>query len=630
MLQTIRDKFTGWIAIVFIGLLALTLVISFGNMEQTPLQDNVVITVNGEEITLFEFQEEFSNKLAEFQDLLGDEVPDVLEQTIKESAGEDLIIRRLLLDYLSNNGYRVSPEYVAELIRTNESFQVGGVFIRQNYEAILTGQGVSVDQFENDLRLQLEINQLRRGLIETAFMTNAEFTQFIELQMQERSGQMLIIDSSRFMDQVNVDPLEVNDYYQNNLDLFQSNEEVDVEYLEINIEDVAQQVQFSGDDIRDYYENNLDRFVSNEERKSSHILVAIDEDTTDEQAAELIKEIQSKLEIETFEELAKQYSDDPGSAAQGGDLGWAETGLFVPEFESALFSMNVGDISEAVKTDFGYHLIRMDDIKPGQQQAYEDIEYELELEYSRLLAEEELFELADQMADLTLQSYNELSTVAEKMSLKKNNLDAFTRTGSTFLHQDPEMVNILFSPGSIELGENTPLFQIGDSVIVARAKAHRLPSTRDFAEVQDDIQSFIMNQQAMRLANDYADELKNNESLVFGDLSEDDGIQVEDFQILRNSTNYSRGLSDAIFALKRDLINEEIIVFSESENVYLAKISSVDTGNLSLFSDQERSDAKSDLSEQYGSQDLDGLAQSLRDNAEIFIEPGLYEGLFDL
>ena len=630
MLQTIRDKFTGWIAIVFIGLLAPTLVISFGNMEQTPLQDNVVITVNDKEITLFEFQEEFSNKLAEFQDLLGDEVPEVLEQTIKESAGEDLIIRVLLLDYLSNNGYRVSPEYVAELIRTNESFQLGGVFIRENYEAILASQGVSVDQFENDLRLQLEINQLRRGLIETAFMTNAEFTQFIELQMQERSGQMLIIDSSRFKDQVNVDPSEVNDYYENNIDLFQSNEELDVEYLEINIEDVAQQVQFSGDEIRDYYENNLDRFVSNEERKSSHILVAIDEDTTDEQAAKLIKEIQSKLEIETFEELAKQYSDDPGSAAQGGDLGWAETGLFVPEFESALFSMNVGDTSEAVKTDFGYHLIRMDDIKPGQQQAFEDIEYELELEYSRLLAEEELFELADQMADLTLQSYNELSTVAEKMSLKKSNLDAFTRTGSTFLHQDPEMVNILFSPGSIELGENTPLFQIGDSVIVARAKAHRLPSTRDFVDVQGDIQSFIMNQEAMKLANDYADGLKNDESLVFGDLSQDDGIQVEDFQILRNSTNYSRGLSDAIFSLKKDLINEEIVVFSELEKVYLAKVSSVDTGNLSLFSDQERSDAKSDLSEQYGSQDLDGLAQSLRDNAEVFIEPGLYEGLFDL
>ena len=630
MLQTIRDKFTGWIAIVFIGLLSMTLVISFGNMDQTPLQDDVVITVNGEEITLFEFQEEFSNKLVEFQDLLGDEVPEVLEQTIKESAAEDLIIRRLLLDYLSNSGYRVSPEYVAELIRTNETFLLGGVFDIENYKAILASQGVTIEQFENDLRLQLEINQLRRGFIETAFITNTEFTQFIELQMQERSGQLLTIDSSRFMDQVEIDPAEVSDYYESNLDLFQSNEEVDVEYLEINIEDVAQQVEFSADDLREYYENNLDRFVTNEERKSSHILIAIDNDTTDEQAAELIEEIQSKLDTETFEDLAKEYSDDPGSAAVGGDLGWAEPGLFVPEFESALFSMNVGEISAPVKTDFGYHLIRMDDIKTGQQQAFEDIEYELELEYSRLLAEEELFELADQMADLTLQSYNELASVADKMSLELNNLDAFSRTGSSFLHQDPEMVNMLFSPGSIELGENTPLFQIGDSVIVARAKAHRLPATREFSEVQTDIQSFLMNNRAMSLANEYAEDLKTQDSVIFAEIANEEGIQSEDFQILRNSTNFPRGLSEAIFSLHKDLIDQEMIVFSELDSVYIAKVSSVNSGDLSFFSDEERSGAKSDLSQQYGSEDLDGLAQSLRDNAEVFIEPGLYEGLFDL
>ena len=630
MLQAIRDKFTGWIAIVFIVLISMTLVISFGNMDQTPLQDDVVITVNGEEITLFEFQEEFSNKLVEFQDLLGDEVPEVLEQSIKESAAEDLIIRRLLLDYLSESGYRVSPEYVAELIRTNETFLLGGEFNIENYKAILASQGVTIDQFENDLRLQLEIDQLRRRFIETAFITNAEFTQFIELQMQERTGQLLTVDSSRFMDQIVIDPSEVNDYYQNNLDLFQSNEEVDVEYLEISIEDVAQQVEFTADDLKEYYENNLDRFVTNEERKSSHILVAIDGDTTDEQAADLIGEIQSKLETESFEDLARQYSDDPGSAAQGGDLGWAETGLFVPEFESALFSMNVGEVSAPVKTDFGYHLIRMDDIKTGEQQSFDEIEYELELEYSRQLAEEELFELADQMADLTLQSYNELASVADKMNLELNALDSFSRTGSTFLHQDPEMVNILFSPGSIELGENTPLFQIGDSVIVARAKSHRLPATKDFSSVQSDIESFLMNNRAMSLANDYAEELRGQEALSFADLATEEGIKSEDFQILRNSTNYPRGLTEAIFSMHKDLIDQEIVVFSEMDSVYLAKVSSVSTGNLSFFSDQERSDAKSDLSQQYGSEDLSSLAQSLRDNAEVFIEPGLYEGLFDL
>lgn len=630
MLQAIRDKFTGWIAIVFIGLLSITLVISFGNMDQTPLQDDVVITVNGEEITLFEFQEEFSNKLAEFQDILGDEVPEVLEQSIKESAAEDLIIRRLLLDYLSESGYRVSPEYVAELIQTNENFLLGGVFDRQNYQAILASQGVSIEQFENDLRLQLEINQLRRGFIETSFITNAEFKTFIELQMQERSGKLLSINSDRFLNQVEIKMSEINEYYQSNLDLFQSDEVVDVEYISINIEDVAQQVDYSPEDLREYYEDNLDRFVTNEERKSSHILIAIDEDTDNEAALNLATEIKTKLETELFDDLAKQYSDDPGSAELGGDLGWAETGLFVPEFESALFSMDVGEVSEPVKTDFGYHIIRMDDIKSGEQQGFNEIEYELDLEYSQLLAEEELFEMADQMADLTLQSYNEISSVAEAMNLEINNIDDFSKVGSTLLHQEPDMINVLFSPASIELGENTPLFQIGDSIIVARAKSHRLPSTKLFPEVEADIESFLKNEKAMNLANQYAEDVKDQDDFSFDGLSVEEGIESEDFQILRNSNNYPRGLTEAIFSLNQDLIEEEIVVFSEMENVYLAKVSAVTIGSLGFFSDQERSDAKSDLSQQYGSEDLDSLAKTLRSNAEVYIEPGLYEGLFDL
>jgi peptidyl-prolyl cis-trans isomerase D len=405
---------------------------------------------------------------------------------------------------------------------------------------------------------------------------------------------------------------------------------VDVEYISINIEDVAQQVDYSPEDLREYYEDNLDRFVTNEERKSSHILIAIDEDTDNEAALNLATEIKSKLEIELFDDLAKQYSDDPGSAELGGDLGWAETGLFVPEFESALFSMDVGEVSEPVKTDFGYHIIRMDDIKSGEQQGFNEIEYELDLEYSQLLAEEELFEMADQIADLTLQSYNEISSVAEAMNLEINNIDDFSRVGSTLLHQEPDMINVLFSPASIELGENTPLFQIGDSIIVARAKSHRLPSIKLFPEVEADIESFLKNEKAMNLANQYAEDVKDQDDFSFDGLSVEEGIESEDFQILRNSNNYPRGLTEAIFSLNQDLIEEEIVVFSEMENVYLAKVSAVTIGSLEFFSDQERSDAKSDLSQQYGSEDLDSLAKTLRNNAEVYIEPGLYEGLFDL
>ena len=188
MLEEIRQRFTGWIAMLVIGLIALTLVISFGNMDQTPLEDDVVITVNDTEITLFEYREEYSKQLAELQKVFGYEVPEILDQTIKEKATETLILRTLLLDYMSKTGYRVSPEYIIEEITNQSGFQLGGIFDKQNYEAILASQGLSVEKFEANIRLILQYDQLRRGFINSSFVTPNEFRQFIELQMQKRIG----------------------------------------------------------------------------------------------------------------------------------------------------------------------------------------------------------------------------------------------------------------------------------------------------------------------------------------------------------------------------------------------------------------------------------------------------------
>ena len=491
MLEAIRERFTGWIAILVIGLIALTLVISFGNMDQTPLEDDVVITVNDTEITLFEYREEYSNKLVELQQVFGDEVPEILDQTIKESATEDLILRALLLDYMSKNGYRVSPEYVVELITNNPGLQVGGIFDRQNYEAILASQGVSVEQFESDIRLQLQINQLRRGFIDSSFITPNEFRQFIELQMQKRIGQLLTINSADFIDEVAINADQIQLYFDNNQDLFQTDEEVDVEYLSLSLDDVAATVEYTEDDLRGYYEENLSRFITNEERKSRHILIAIDEDTTEEDALETILNVQERLILESFEAIAKEFSDDPGSAELGGDLGWAEPGLFVPEFDKVLFSLEVNELSDPVKTEFGYHLIRLDELKEGQQQAYQDIQLELDSEYSKLLAEDKLFGLADQLADLTLQAFNELNSVADTLGLSLSRIDGVSRNGATFFNQDPEIISILFSQNSIETGENSPLFELDDSIFVARVIGHRIPTTRDFSDVESGIKDYL-------------------------------------------------------------------------------------------------------------------------------------------
>ena len=633
MLEAIRERFTGWIAILVIGLIALTLVISFGNMDQTPLEDDVVITVNDTEITLFEYREEYSNKLVELQQVFGDEVPEILDQTIKESATEDLILRALLLDYMSKNGYRVSPEYVVELITNNPGLQVGGIFDRQNYEAILASQGVSVEQFESDIRLQLQINQLRRGFIDSSFITPNEFRQFIELQMQKRIGQLLTINSADFIDEVAINADQIQLYFDNNQDLFQTDEEVDVEYLSLSLDDVAATVEYTEDDLRGYYEENLSRFITNEERKSRHILIAIDEDTTEEDALETILNAQERLISESFEAVAKEFSDDPGSADLGGDLGWAEPGLFVPEFDKVLFSLEVNELSDPVKTEFGYHLIRLDELKEGQQQAYQDIQLELDSEYSKLLAEDKLFGLADQLADLTLQAFNELNSVADSLGLSLSRIDGVSRNGATFFNQDPEIISILFSQNSIETGENTPLFELDDSIFVARVIGHRIPTTRDFSDVESGIKDYLASQEAISLANNYAELIKPQFSnkASFMDNTDELNIEASEFVVSRGDTELSRGLIEMIFnSSNKDMAEGNIQTYIEGDKVFLIRVSSYEDGRLELFNDEERNSAKLELSEQIGSRELNAFAEHLRKNAEVSIDPGLYSGLFDL
>lgn len=633
MLEAIRQRFTGWIAILVISLIAVTLVISFGNMDQTPIEDDVVITVNDTEITLFEYREEYSNKLAELQQVFGDEVPEILDQTIKESATEDLILRALLLDYMSKNGYRVSPEYVVELITNNPGLQVGGIFDRQNYEAILASQGVSVEQFESDLRLQLQTNQLRRGFIDSSFITPNEFRQFIELQMQKRNGQLLTINSEKFTDQVVVTSDQVQLYFDNNQDLFQTDEEVDVEYLSLSPNDIAATVEYTEDDLRAYYTDNLARFVTNEERKSRHILIAIDEDTNEEDALETILNVQERLASESFETLAKEFSDDPGSADLGGDLGWAEPGLFVPEFDKVLFALEVNELSEPVKTEFGYHLIRLDELKEGKQQAYQDIQVELGNEYSKFLAEDKLFGLADQLADLSLQAFNELNSVAEALGLSLSRIDGVSRNGAALFNQDPEIISILFSQNSIETAENTPLFEIDDSIFVARVIGHRLPTTRDFSDVETGIKDYLVSQEAISLANNYAEEIKTqfSDNVSFKDKANELNIEASEFDVSRGDTELSRGLIEMIFnSSSNDMVEGNIQTYVEGDKVLLLRVSSYEDGKLESFNDEERNSAKIELSEQIGSRELNAFAEHLRQNAEVSIDPGLYSGLFDL
>ena len=635
MLEAIREKFTGWIAILIIGLISLTLVISFGNMDQTPLENDIVITVNSKEISLFDYREEFSNQLQRYQEVFGDQIPKILEESIKESTTDNLVLKNLLLDYIDQQGYRVSPQYVAELIKENSQFRLGDVFTKENYAAILASQGTTVPEFENNLRIQLEINQLRRAVIDTSFMTAGEFRRFVQLQMQERTGEYLEISNQQFIKEVAIQSENIESYYQENTDFFMTEEQIDVEYIAIDVDDIADSIVFNDEDLKEYYEDNIERFVSNEERRSRHILIATDEQDSEASALDLVISIKNRLsEGEAFEILAKEFSSDPGSAENGGDLGWAERGLFVPEFDETLFNLEINQISEPVKTQFGYHIIQLNELKIGIQQNFDEIENDLRFEYSRLLAEETLFDLASQMDDLSLQAFNELDSVASKLDLTIQTQDSVTRNSSTLLNQDSELIELLFNPVSIEQTENTPVFEINNTILVARVAEHRLPMTKEYSLVKDQIISFLEAEQAKKLAEDYANRILQDfsEFSSFEQLAEDNSLEVMGFDsVLRSNTDIPSALLEPIFQFsEQDIQNNRVIDVQDSENIYLIKLTQINPGQLEKFSDEERTAGKQQMSEEIGSSELDAFAETLRENATVVIDDKLYNDLYDL
>ena len=635
MLETIREKFTGWIAALVIGAISIALVISFGNMNQTPLEQDVVITVNDREITLVDYREEYTNQLLQFQEVFGDEIPESLEFTIQESATENLIMKTLLNDYVDAQGYRVSPEYVAELITTNPNFQLGEGFNRENYQAILSSQGVSQSQYENDLRIELQINQLRRGLIESSFITPSEFRRFVELQMEERDGQYLLIPSSKFTDQVSLDKEVVSTFYTENITSFMTEEEIDVEFLSIDTEEIAQSIEFSPLDVEQYYKENIERFRSNEERKSSHILISFDDEVIEDAAQEQSKDILVRIKGgESFEELAQEFSDDSGSATNGGDLGWAEPGLFVPEFDQVLYALEIGEISDPVKTQFGYHIIRLDDVKEGRKKEFAEIEEELTEEYSQLLAEDRLYDLAEQLDDLALQAYNELDTVADRLALELNQISAITRNGSSFLNQQPELIDILFSPSSIEQSENTPVYEFNNSIVVARVVNHRLPETKSFSEVEDEIVNLLTAQNSIEIANETAaqmlGELSSGKTMT--ELSDLYQLELKEFnELKRNDDALPGAVTDAVFAtLTNKIDSNHYSTVAAGEEVYVFEVLLLNSGRLDNYNDQERDAGKIALAEQLGTYELASLTKELRENAEVEINPNLFSDAYDL
>lgn len=505
MLQAFRESVGKYVAIVIIALIAVTFI--FFGIDFSITQLSYAARVNGDEIPVTEFDRLLRIEQANVQQVLRDELTDDIRREIRQSVLDRLIAREVLKQRAEEAGYRVSDQRVIESLRTAPEFQAGGTFSRDVYVSRLAAEGLTPAGWEARQRDLLTIIEWQDGLLDSSFVTPAEYRRQIELLNERREIAYARFAVSDFVDQTDVTDDDIAEYHAANPDAFRTEETVDIEFVELDLASIAENIEISESDLRDYYQSEVESYAVSEERRASHILIEPEGDdyqSAEAEAAEVLERLEAG---EDFAELAAEVSDDIGTRNFGGDLGFMVAGDFAGAFEDALFSMEVGEIEGPVETEFGYHIIRLDDVRAGDPQPFEAVRDQLQEELASDAAYTEFYDRANDLANDAYDAFDNLSSVAESHGLELETIEGLSRSGDTDRFVDPSpIIDVAFSDDAIATGENSELIQLTDDrVAVIRVTGHNPPEPEPLEDVADEIRSILESEAARVLAAEAAE-----------------------------------------------------------------------------------------------------------------------------
>ncbi len=500
MLQTIRDKISGLVAIVFLGVIAVVFVfwgIDFGQSVQT-----YAAKVDGESIPVETVRRAWQQRQSQLQQMLRDELPPEMVKSQQTALVNQFVQEALLKQRAEKFGYSVSDEELAAKVMEYPQFQVDGKFSKDRYNALIRSSGLTETQFEAELQGGLLIDQLRNAVVESAFVAPYELDRRYALEKQEREIDYALIPAADFAASANITDEQVQKWYDENREQYLLPETVDLQYIELTREQAESSIEVTEQGLKDYYEQVKDRFTSQERRRGRHILITVGDGVDDAAARKKAEELTAKAKGGAdFAQLAKDNSKDPGSAPQGGDLGWAQRGMFVGPFEDALFSMTAGEIRGPVKTDFGYHVMKLEEIEAGHVKTFEEARAEIEAEYRRDRAQNIFYDESQKLADQAFAALTELESVAKALNLPLKTLAGFTREGGGEFGAEPEVIEAAFSDDVLNRRQNSPLIAVGeDKAVVLRVSAHKPAEPRPLETVSAQIREQLKTQRMREAA----------------------------------------------------------------------------------------------------------------------------------
>ena len=500
MLQKIRDSLQSqrWLAIVVLGALALVFAAwgAYGIVNINVGVGDYAAKVGSEKLSLQEVRDDWMREQSQWQQRFGGEIPADVKASVQNSLLESLIKNLAMTQRAHDLGYRVSNAQIQEAIRNEPAFQIDGQYSPQAARMRLAQAGISLASFEEQTRSALERQQLEGPIQASDFLTAREVEHLRALTDEEREVSYALLPPAKFQGGAAVDEAEVAAYYASHQSQFLTPEWVKLEYGELRLDQLAAQTTVSDSDLRDAYEKSKDRYVTPEKRRASHILIQIpagkDGDAVARKKAE---DILAKARAgKDFAALAKQYSQDPGSAAKGGDLGWAERSNFVAPFADALFSTPVGEIRGPVKTQYGYHIIRVDEIQAGKTQTFEQARTEVDAQLRRDRAADRFGDRQEQLQRRLEQPGADFDALAKEFQLQTGEVARFLRgTGGAPLGTTNELQDAVFSTATLDEGRiGGPVLLGEDRIVIVKDLEHHKAAPQPLAEVHEIIIAAIL------------------------------------------------------------------------------------------------------------------------------------------
>ena len=631
MLQLIRDNATGWIAWGIVILISIPFALWGIHQYVTPDSSVAVATVDDTEIGYYDFQRRYARRRQQVQSMLGARLLGEDEESrLRREVLDGMIDSQVVISSGMNAGMRVGDEQLANTIQTQEVFRSGDGFSQNAYESWLRSQGYSAGGFEEELRRSLLEQQIALGVSGSDFMPTGELRDSVRMRLQKRTFSLLTIPASDF---AGTEPAEseIAAHFERHRDAYMAPERLRLRYLEISMDEIAAGIKVDDDELRALFEAERERFVTPEKREVSHILISVPADadsTAEEEARARLAALRSRIEVgESFEDLARDNSDDPGSATVGGSLGFIERGVMVPPFEEAAFALAPGELSEPVRSSYGWHLIRVTSVQGSRRATFEEVREQVLAQYRAREAERIYVEHAETLANVTYEHPESLEAGAQELGLSIRETSPVTRAGESDdpIASQPAVVAAAFSSDVLDEGNNSdPIEFESGRMVVVRAFDHEPPRALALDEARPQIietlQAEARRGAVTERGRDVLAELRGGRDA--GAVAADTGLEWSRFEdVGRAGGELSERLLEVAFRMPRPGSGSARFdgVVDANGDFVVISLARVDDGDVSTLSDDESRSLSRALEADIGRIMFDAFVRGRREASDVQI-----------